>query len=1216
MTDEAQYTFVPWAREGYKPEGSDGEGTVGVTVTVDASGEGGSTDDSAEVNLALYGPGEVTGIDHRQVVRTEPTSGTSDFPPNHFPIVEFDNPELPWLFSPEPEQSDGKYRPWIALITVKKEEGVSLQTGVDGPAAILDIRDPASPGDHLPDPSESWAWAHSQVVGADDVGTELSTDRSEKTLSRLLSPRELEPQTSYYACVVPTYEPGRLAGLGKKPFERDDEGNVVREYPDAWDPANPPGQLRLPVYYHWEFSTGKAGDFESLVRRLESQVLEDVGVRQVDAGDPGPPSLEKAGEVVTQEGALKSANISPDTYSEDVKTELTSILDDASALAPESAVPGETEDDRILGPPIYGQWPPAASTVPGDGEMPIWLRDVNEDPRFRVSAAYGTEVVQDQQEQLMAEAWRQVGDIREANQALRRARLAQGASQQVHDGFDQLTSAAVLTLTEPVHGRTLDEAGAETISNAVDGSALPESVISPAFRRITRPNGPLSRRLGGIRRERIVEDANDRNLGLGDDGSTPTGAQVIGDDLAEDLCTQSRPDDDLEEWDVLGPARDVDPVEFAATARQRCKRARQRLQTAMEALQGQHWAGYTALDSVRESLHPICGHGDRGGDLLDDLPEALQELDWEAVASIVADIENWLANAARAQRQLETIADDEQVVADVLDETDALGKVDEFVTAVTVLEIRLMLERLFELACERAHDALDALSVPTEDWGLEERETGWRAAIESVIVERDEDAVRLVTELEAICAVLCGNTDGPGGLFAALREAVADNATRRVREIVDAMSRLVGMARPRLARLSELPVEGPIEALENACNTIGLYLAIFRRRLAEAPWDPVAEAVGPRVCKRPVPSPAPSLDLDATASATVSALDPTVTIPARLEARLAGLSLSDRAYPLAPIMAHPEFDEPMFGPLRDLGQEKLVPGVGDIPPDSVGVLETNPKFIESYMLGLSHEMARELRWREFPTDLRGTYFRQFWDPKGRDPPLEGEAKKDIDYIHQWHHDEELGYNYATTMAAKGDESGDAPDDVDTGGQLVLVVRGALFDRYPNTHVYAAKGEAATDDDTLERRPKLPDPFDDSVEGEVTHPTFRGTLDPDITFFGFDLDQEDALADPDDDTDFGWFFVIEEPPSGPSFGLDVERDEASDWTWEDLTWADVTVDGYVSVADEPSGDDVPSTLPSPPEWRKNGAHMGEITWIRPFRAAIHADDMLPANGGSG
>ena len=34
------------------------------------------------------------------------------------------------------------------------------------------------------------------------------------------------------------------------------------------------------------------------------------------------------------------------------------------------------------------------------------------------------------------------------------------------------------------------------------------------------------------------------------------------------------------------------------------------------------------------------------------------------------------------------------------------------------------------------------------------------------------------------------------------------------------------------------------------------------------------------------------------------------------------------------------------------------------------------------MVGLNHEFARELLWREYPTDQRGSYFRQFWDVRG------------------------------------------------------------------------------------------------------------------------------------------------------------------------------------------------------------------------------------------
>jgi len=55
-----------------------------------------------------------------------------------------------------------------------------------------------------------------------------------------------------------------------------------------------------------------------------------------------------------------------------------------------------------------------------------------------------------------------------------------------------------------------------------------------------------------------------------------------------------------------------------------------------------------------------------------------------------------------------------------------------------------------------------------------------------------------------------------------------------------------------------------------------------------------------------------------------------------------------------------------------------------------------------------------------------------------------------------------------------------------------------------------------------------------------HPAFRGSLEPDVSFFGFDLavstvvggGQDAAHAGP------GYFIVIQEQPTEPRFGLDV------------------------------------------------------------------------------
>ena len=56
------------------------------------------------------------------------------------------------------------------------------------------------------------------------------------------------------------------------------------------------------------------------------------------------------------------------------------------------------------------------------------------------------------------------------------------------------------------------------------------------------------------------------------------------------------------------------------------------------------------------------------------------------------------------------------------------------------------------------------------------------------------------------------------------------------------------------------------------------------------------------------------------------------------------------------------------------------------------------------------------------------------------------------------------------------------------------------------------------------------------------PLYEAKVDPDIYFFGFDLDADEARGGTgDNDADPpGWFFVLKERPGEPRFGLDDAR----------------------------------------------------------------------------
>ena len=97
----AVYTFLPWARRGLAGRAPPLalEQPLPAQVTVDV---GVTLTDIPEsrFTLTVNGPGDVMGLDPRVVVRTDPRPHSVDVEPNYLPLVEFDPPDLPWMFTP------------------------------------------------------------------------------------------------------------------------------------------------------------------------------------------------------------------------------------------------------------------------------------------------------------------------------------------------------------------------------------------------------------------------------------------------------------------------------------------------------------------------------------------------------------------------------------------------------------------------------------------------------------------------------------------------------------------------------------------------------------------------------------------------------------------------------------------------------------------------------------------------------------------------------------------------------------------------------------------------------------------------------------------------------------------------------------------------------------------------------------------------------------
>ena len=363
----------------------------------------------------------------------------------------------------------------------------------------------------------------------------------------------------------------------------------------------------------------------------------------------------------------------------------------------------------------------------------------------------------------------------------------------------------------------------------------------------------------------------------------------------------------------------------------------------------------------------------------------------------------------------------------------------------------------------------------------------------------------------------------------------------------------------------------------------------------------------------PLPVPEP-MDLTSAVARLKESLNPAVAIPRRAEFVLKLPASIKDAYlrprkTLVPVMAHPVFTEPMYRSLRDISSEFLAPNLGLIPNNTISLMETNQRFIEAYMVGLNDEMGRELLWRQFPTDQRGSYFRQFWDvgdtvnrDPARTPAQVEEELLDITKLHTWERNTALG-EHASRPLPTGAEPGDA--------RLVLVVRGDLLKKYPTAVIYAQQARWTTENERFVRV------LDESNAGLfIKDPIFKAEIDPDVRFLGFDLTASVARGNPDPAAaDPGWFFVIQERPGEPRFGLDnLSADSpATPNNWNQVAWEHLDSFETLGCVDfsvhQPS---VAAITESPDDvilWGRNAADMAYILYQVPVMVAFHADDML-------
>jgi hypothetical protein len=548
----ATYTFLPWLRQGIanKITAADMDTSVklraSINVSLTINGDDGAITQPVIKDIELHGPGDLVGIIAQAIVKNEPHNLITNFEPNYLPYIEFYDEDYPWRYTPAaPDIARDRLRPWLALVVLKEGDFADGKNMEGKALPYISVDDAAT---KFPPAEQLWAWAHvhvsdslmNEIAGLPANKDQILNNFTQKVgsnpdiaSSRILCPIKLEENTAYHAFLVPAFETGRLAGLIKNLKPADIPAAVYAtlsawaDYTDRYEPTN------YAYYHRWYFRTGTVGDFEYLVRLLQPRPVDKkVGRKDMDVQDPGSNlrGIPELGGILKLGGALQ---VPFDTMSQPDKDEVTkfeewdqnpaypvpfqqdlaAFINLADDYTQNTAVVAngatsldpiiQSDCDPLITAPLYGRWHALVNRLlkqsngsnisPNDN----WIHELNLDPRFRVAAGFGTKVIQENQEDYMSAAWKQIGNVLEANRKLRLAQLAKAASWSwykkqfepvVKDGSDR-----ALLLLAPMQKRVLDKD--MTVYYQVNKSRVTAAALSTPMRKIMRPGGRVMKRL-------------------------------------------------------------------------------------------------------------------------------------------------------------------------------------------------------------------------------------------------------------------------------------------------------------------------------------------------------------------------------------------------------------------------------------------------------------------------------------------------------------------------------------------------------------------------------------------------------------------------------------------------------------------------------------------------------------------------------------------------
>lgn len=1230
----AEYSLNSWYREGL----AEGIATVNpddthaeVNVKVDTKQHYKDESESTEIfrkTMPLVGPGEISSINTNQIVRTWPSKETMDFPKEFIPFIEFHDEDFLWRYTPQVSKVGDQLTPWLTLLCLQESGNSEFTQTIEKGVQVIKIDNASS----LPDLSEAWKMAHVHIDELPEgvKPKEFLKSNPFKGQCRLLSNHDLNNfEGETFRCfLVPTFERGRITGIGRSGFE--DELETIPGSRFAWN--NTSENIELPVYYSWRFTVAKEGNFLTLATKL----AENSHSTDIESSYP----VESVDRCFSQNSTFKlGAALAP-------IDKLPNVQDDRNShkyLKDLLDTVNDNTGDPVVLPPGYGIYHAQAP------DKPDWFKEINYNRSYRATAGIGTTAVQQHQEELMEASWKKVGEINKANEQLQNARFSSAVIDSINKKrFSNISKEMAINLTSDI-----DELD---MKRSIEKSSIPNAAVTTQFRKV------LSRIEPTIDQSTFFKDifetgckAIDEKLVQGADKDELTPAFNV------KLMSMLTSAPYLFLWSINScssvhgwvkkinktlPLNENFSIEgycsrhsLRVTIRKDRGRVVEELNlTALNLLKNEYPNQYNILkDKIERNIglkyikvdndlnNPIV-YTHRNISVYMSKDKTKEELWWKFYnahwygilrakspsypksITKLKDLFDRLKNSelnpfsekfnlkdlllqhrfeyssvasggggARAYKDIQAwnalSGDDRNLIVEHIKKSFVLlfNNPDKNLTKLETIfktNVLFMLGNSIEL---EKGDVKRTVRFNNNYYAYLVR----RLAFENLITVKAPE----ILKKDKVGSLYTKCLDGISRFWAAIDGIATYKANDKefiifgvkddfykdhffsgnISYIYEESMIVTSMDKLNKLELSEL-VNRP-KKLASLANVFS-YGADLKKFLS-SDWTPlyfIPQLPYTLQFMQIQTSAKESIEKDVKASVNVKSVK-------------------------RKIMAHPEFNIPAMEYLVEQNPDYLLPGINDLKENSVLLLETNNKFIESYLVGLNHEMSRELLWREFPTDMRGSYFRTFWSHTGIQ---ESNESMDIRPLDEWtskleegisttiykrlrreqcYRAEEIKALYRAGYYREAKKLGQVfrhlhialseirgkkrsqiekpsknnkPNEaiikrhqklvsnenksklgehgVNIGaGKTVLFFKSRLFDKYPNTLLFAVKSYNSSNSEEIKSN------------NNKYFPTFSGSLPGGISWFGFDIS-----ADSVENKNEKWAFVLQECPGEFNF----------------------------------------------------------------------------------